>query len=33
MREVVEVAERTLETPSTVTLRFDYRPGAERGSS
>ncbi|MGA8542932.1 MAG: dihydroorotate dehydrogenase electron transfer subunit [Thermoplasmata archaeon] len=31
MRTVVPVTERVLETPSTVTLRFDYSPVAEPG--
>ena len=31
MRAVVEVTERVLETPSTVTLRFRYLPTAEPG--
>ena len=31
MREVVPVVERVDETPSTVTLRFDYVPGAQPG--
>ena len=31
MREVVSVTETVLETPSTVTLRFPYRPSADPG--
>ncbi|HEV2166292.1 MAG TPA: dihydroorotate dehydrogenase electron transfer subunit [Thermoplasmata archaeon] len=31
MREVVEVSDRTLETPSTVTLRFDHPARARPG--
>lgn len=31
MRQIVEVTERVLETPSTVTLRFPYAPAAEPG--
>ncbi|MGA7924154.1 MAG: dihydroorotate dehydrogenase electron transfer subunit [Thermoplasmata archaeon] len=31
MREVCSIRERIVETPSTVTLRFDYEPAAEPG--
>ena len=31
MRTICEVTERVVETPSTVTLRFDYSPGARPG--
>ncbi len=31
MRQIVRVSERTVETPSTVTLRFPYAPAAEPG--